>query len=238
MNRMKDQGILVVEDDAEMRDQVLVPGLIRHGFEHVHGVGSAIEAYRGMLARRFSMFVLDVGLPDESGLAVARHVRSATDAGIVMLTGRRPSKAEQVLGLDAGADAYLAKPIDLDLLAATIRSIFRRRPGHSAATTERATWTLAADGWTLFTPSGVEISLTQGERVILSRFFANKGQPVSRDEIIGALHETNAPGHGIGQFDPHRIELLIHRLRKKVAKYASESFPLNTVRGKGYVFAW
>jgi DNA-binding response OmpR family regulator len=238
MNRMKDQGILVVEDDAEMRDQVLVPGLIRHGFEHVHGVGSAIEAYRGMLARRFSMFVLDVGLPDESGLAVARHVRSATDAGIVMLTGRRPSKAEQVLGLDAGADAYLAKPIDLDLLAATIRSIFRRRPGHSAAATDRATWTLAADGWTLFTPSGVEISLTQGERVILSRFFANKGQPVSRDEIIGALHETNAPGHGIGQFDPHRIELLIHRLRKKVAKYASESFPLNTVRGKGYVFAW
>lgn len=235
---MKDQWILVVEDDAEVRDQVLVPGLRQRGFEHVHSAGSAIEAYRGMLVRRFAMFVLDVGLPDESGLAVARHVRSATDAGIVMLTGRRPSKAEQVRGLDAGADAYLTKPIDLELLAATIRSIFRRRTGHPVAVPDRATWTLAVDGWTLFTPSGVEIALTDGERVLLSRFFANKGQPVSRDEIIGALHETNAPGHSVGQFDPHRIELLIHRLRKKVAKYASESFPLNTVRGEGYVFAW
>jgi DNA-binding response OmpR family regulator len=237
MNRMKDQGILVVEDDAEVRDQVLVPGLKQHGFVHVHGAGSAIEAYRGMLTRRFAMFVLDVGLPDESGLAMARHVRSATDAGIVMLTGRRPSKAEQLRGLDAGADASLAKPIDLELLAATIRSIFRRRQSQPPAIATRNNWVLAADGWTLAIPSGVEIDLTQSERTILGRLLADRGQPVSREEIIAVLLETSDTNQSVHAFDPHRVELIIHRLRKKVAQQTKESFPLNTVRGMGYVFA-
>lgn len=233
---MNEQWILVVEDDEEMRDQLLIPGLKRSGFEYVHGVGSAIETYRSMLTKTFAMFILDAGLPDESGIAMARHIRSASDAGIVMLTELCTSNADQVRGLDEGADAYLTKPIDLKLLVATMRSIFRRRQPGVVAATSHPNWVLAYDGWTLFTPSGAEVALTNGEREILRPLFANRGQAVSREQIVAALLETNESDQSVQTFDPHRLELMVHRLRKKIAQHASESFPLNTIRGKGYVF--
>lgn len=121
------QSILVVEDDAEMREQILIPGLLDCGFKDVTGVGNAKETYRAVLTRRFSLFLLDIGLPDESGLTLTRNLREATDSGIVVLTGNQRSKAQHVQGLDDGADAYLLKPVDMELLAATVRSVLRRQ---------------------------------------------------------------------------------------------------------------
>lgn len=235
---MRDEWILVVEDDEELRSQILIPGLQEHGFGPVHGVGSAMDAYRSMLSRSFSMFVLDIGLPDESGLAIARHVRSQTDAGIVMLTGRRKSRAHQVRGLDEGADAYLTKPVDIELLAATMRSIFRRRRtvGAMPPVLRQDTWSLTPDSWTLMSPRGSRIPLTHGERALLRLLFAEIGRAVARDRIISVLTNVVGPIRETHEFDPHRIELIIHRLRKKAAREAGEVLPLNTIRGVGYVF--
>lgn len=236
---MNEHWVLVAEDDIEMRDRILVAGLRDLGFRNVVGVGSAIEVYRSMLATKFAMFVLDVELPDESGLTVARHVRAVSDAGIVMLSGRWRSRAHQAKGLDEGADAYLTKPVDIELLAATLRSVLRRREAPivpSAASNDDGTgWKLDSSGWNLTSPGGVTIRLTQAERVLLALLFDQAGNVVTREQIILKLIEGAGVAQSIHDFDPHRMELLVHRLRRKVAAATQDLLPLRTIRGTGYV---
>ena len=144
---------------------------------------------------------------------------------------------DQAAGLDNGADAYLTKPVELDLLAATVRSVLRRRSGLTSGgkATPDSTWSLSADGWFLSTSDGVRVSLTRTERAFLQLLFGHAGQVVGRDFIIATL-EKEGRGDDI-DFDPHRIELLVHRLRKKTARLAGKPLPLNTVRGTGYALA-
>lgn len=237
---MKDHWILIAEDDEELREQILIPGFRDSGFANVLGASNAIETYRSMLTRTFALFVLDVGLPDESGLTLARHVRAISDAGIVMLTGRGRRRTDQVKGLDAGADAYLTKPVDIELLVATARSVLRRRhPSAVSAAMPAASfagWHLDQDGWNLTSPRGAKIRLTQIERVLMKLLFKQAGAVVSREDIIRRLIEGAAVAQDVHDFDPHRLELLVHRLRRKVAMSAADPFPLNTVRRAGYVF--
>lgn len=231
---MHSSWILVVDDDEDLREHVLVSGLKAKGFKHVRSASNAFEAYRTMLTQTFSLFVLDVGLPDENGLEVAKHVRSTGDAGIVMLTGWRKSAIDQVEGLDNGADAYLTKPVDIDLLAATVRSVLRRKEALNPkgdASREPA-WALSPDGWFLLPPGGAQVPLTRIERAFMQLLFANFGRVVDRDAIVAILAQE-ASGES-ADFDPHRVELMVHRLRKKIAKLAGRPLPLSTIRGTGY----
>lgn len=227
------QSILVVEDDAEMREQILIPGLLDCGFKDVTGVGNAKETYRAVLTRRFSLFLLDIGLPDESGLTLTRNLREATDSGIVVLTGNQRSKAQHVQGLDDGADAYLLKPVDMELLAATVRSVLRRQAmtDTPVAPIVRAphAWRLDPEGWALISPGGVRIHITGNERVLIEPLIARLGNVVSREELIARFT------HNIHDFAPHRLEVIVHRLRQKATKLSGEDFPLRAVRGTGYV---
>jgi DNA-binding response OmpR family regulator len=227
------QSILVVEDHVEMREQILIPGLRDSGFRHVTGVGSAMETYRAVLTQRFSLFLVDIGLPDESGFTLVKNLRDATDAGIVVLTGGGHSKAEYVQGLNEGADAYLFKPIDLELLAATVRSVLRRQVAANALTTATAgaalTWRLDPEGWALISPAGVRIHITANERILIEPLIARRGNVISRDDLISRFT------HNVHDFDPHRLEVIVHRLRQKATKLSGEDFPLRAVRGTGYV---
>ena len=224
------QWILVVEDDPELRDEILRPGLHDAGFDTV-GVGSAIEAYRSMLSRDYSMFILDIGLPDEDGFTLARNLRVLTSAGIVMLTGRCRSSADTVRGLDEGADAYITKPVDIDVLSASVRSVLRRRSGQAAPSTRPADsgWRLDMEEWSLVAPGGRNIRLTHAERVLVELLFASRSETVPRKTIIAHLTRD------IQDFDPHRLEMLVHRLRRKAFAGTGETLPLNAVRGIGYV---
>lgn len=230
------QDILVVEDDEEMREQILIPGLRDCGFRNVAGVGSAMETYRTALTRRFSLFLLDVGLPDESGFTLTKNLREATDAGIVVLTGGTQSKAQHVQGLDDGADAYLLKPVDMELLAATLRSVLRRQAAANAPTAAEVeashTWRLDSEGWALISPSGVRVHITGNERILIEPLLARMGNVISREDLIARFtHDI----HDIHDFDPHRLEVIVHRLRQKASKLSGEDFPLRAVRGTGYV---
>ncbi|HJR74417.1 MAG TPA: response regulator transcription factor [Luteimonas sp.] len=217
--------ILVVEDDPGMRENILIPGLQDAGFIAV-GAGSAAETYRKMLTHDFALFVLDIGLPDEDGLSLAKHLRTLTDAGIVMLTGRG-RKADRIRGLEEGADAYVTKPVDIDVLAATLRSLLRRLPKSAKAALR--TWRLDVDNWNLASPAGRQVRLTHPERLVVSLLAQSPGETVAREAIISRLTRDI---HG---FDPHRLEMLIHRLRRKVLSATNEPLPLNAVRGVGYV---
>jgi two-component system, OmpR family, response regulator PhoP len=219
--------VAVVEDDADLRDGILVPGLNEHGFAAV-GMASAAELYRRLVAEEFDIVVLDIGLPDESGFEVARHLRSTSAVGIVMLTARG-ELPDHLRGLADGADAYLAKPVTIDLLVATLRSLSRRMGLMPAEPVERA-WRIHADGWRLLAPNGRIVELSEAERSLLRVLIKAAGRPVSRETLIAELAED------VHEFDPHRLEMMVHRLRRRVAEVTDATLPVRAVRGKGYLF--
>lgn len=231
--------VAVVEDDASLREKVLLPGLGDYGFE-VAGFDSAAALYRRMLAEHFDIVVLDIGLPDEDGLSVARHLReSSRSLGIVVLTGSR-GRAEHVQALSGGADAFLSKPVDCEVLAVTLRSLARRLEGAAdesapppAASSKPGQWRLIADGWCLVAPSGGMLALTMPERSLLAALDASRGQPVEREALIAALSDE------VSDFDPHRLEMLVHRLRRKASAISDDGapLPLLAARGVGYLLA-
>ncbi len=225
--------VAVLEDDDVLRDQILIPGLQEFGFA-VSGAGTAGALYRLMLEQTFDMVVLDLGLPDESGLSVVAHLRSLfTGLGIVVLTGNR-GRSDHVHALSSGADAFLRKPADPEILALTLRNLSRRlRPADASAVAKPA-WRLESDGWCLVAPDARIVVLTSLERCLMGCLDAQRGQAVERDALVSALEDC------VGDFDLHRLEMLIHRLRRKAARITAAdapAFPLLSSRGMGYLLA-
>ncbi|MEG2802774.1 response regulator transcription factor [Stenotrophomonas sp.] len=227
--------VWVVEDDPELL-ALGVEDLRWRGAE-VLGLASAEALYRALAVGQCDIVVLDVGLPGEDGYAVAQHLRRSADIGIVMLTGRG-STHEMAHGLSLGADVYLVKPLDGDLLAAALASLRRRlRPAaptvpvaHLAAPPASGQWQLQADGWNLGAPNGAVLALTSAERGFVRALLATPGQPVEREALIAAV--TDQPW----DFDPHRLEVLVHRLRARVRNGMGMTLPVRALRGAGYLW--
>ena len=232
--------VAVVAADTATRDGLLAPGLQQAGVD-VEAFGDDTSVYRRALARRFDILVLDIGLPDEGGFGIAAHMREVDlRVGIVMVAGTG-TRDEHLRALRSGADAYLAKPPDVDLLTACLRSLVRRMdaaadiPSHASGypppRNVAAVWRLAPDGWSMTTPTGQLLALTTPERTVMMLLDAHRGRPVERERLIAALT------HDAAGFDPHRLEALIHRIRRKAGAVSPEAVPLPllSVRGTGYV---
>ena len=218
--------VVLLEDDAVLRERILLPGLLHFGFS-AHGLATAAQLHEHLHTHPVDIVVLDVGLPDGDGFAIAGGIRAARpNIGIVMLTGRSETP-DRVRGLSQGADAYLSKPVEIDLLAATLHSLARRLLATPRAAPRR--WHLDSNGWCLVSPAGGSTALTRTERRVVDRLLQAPGELVTRDELIGALTSN------VFDFDPHRLDSLIYRLRRKVADACGEALPLNAVHGEGYV---
>ena len=222
--------LLLIDDDALLRDRVLTPRLRQFGFE-VMAIGHVGEMAQAIERRKPDIVLLDIGLPDHDGFAVSRTLRAQfSDIGIVMLTGRSET-TDRVRGLSEGADAYLSKPVEIDVLVATLHSVARRLKPSSNPTTPAGTWKLDSDDWLLLSPSGGRVILSKTERLLLEELMRQPNQVVVRDTLIGAITDD------IHAFDPHRLDSLIHRLRRKVFTVTGEPLPLNAVHGQGYLLA-
>lgn len=222
-------AVLLVEDDVVLRDRVLIPRLSSYGFP-VQGIETVRELYKQAAQGLPGLVVLDVGLPDGDGFTTARWLREHfPSTGIVMLTGRG-SPSDTVKGLTDGADAYLTKPVDVEVLVATLHSLVRRL-GSSAPTRheQQRSWHLDTQGWCVVSPSGVRMPLTKSERKLMARMMATRDKVVTRDQLIEVM--TESPH----EYDPHRIDSLIHRLRKKAQAIYGQDLPLVAVHGEGYV---
>lgn len=224
-------NVAVLEDDAEFREAILVPELSALGFD-VEGFATSVDLERRMLSKSFDVLVLDVGLSGEHGLDVARRLRArSATIGIIILTGRGIQE-EQVAGLRESIDAWLAKPIDMDVLAATLISVVRRLragAGDAMPSAEANEWRITANGWQLVAPQGQQLDLNLAERLLLSRLFRTPRETVARDELIACIASTPE------EFDPHRLEMLVHRLRRRVLERLGESLPVRAIRGSGYM---
>lgn len=212
--------ILVVEDDPILMDGLKV-GLGLAGAT-VDDVATCADARAALAAGRFDAVVLDVMLPDGSGLDVLATLRARGDATPVLLLTALDEPPDRVRGLDGGADDYLGKPFDLDELAARVRAIARR--GHGRAGPLLRAGALVLDPATLSaTLDGQAIALSRREFAVLSALMERPGVIRSRMEIEERLYGWQE------EVESNAVEVHIHNLRAKVGREAIE-----TVRGIGY----
>ncbi|MEI6336462.1 MAG: response regulator transcription factor [Methylococcaceae bacterium] len=227
--------IVVVEDD---------PGQLLGLLDYLHLVGypawgaDCSEAlYKGLLINPVDVIILDIGLPGEDGLTIAQHLRGLPNLAIIILSARA-SLDDRIAGLAIGADRYLVKPIDLAELVANIEAVTRSQSFIAAPPIERVkeelkpdtTWRLNSQHWTLTSPRGTMLQLTDREFRVLQILMSVQGQIVDKrgiaDLIIGSRilnsHE--------------RLDVLLARLRKKAGTLLEDPLPIKTAHQIGYAF--
>lgn len=212
--------ILVVEDDPMLLDGLTV-GLGLAGFT-VDAVSTCGDALAAVHAQSHDAIVLDLMLPDGSGLDVLATLRRKKDRVPVLLLTARDQVSDRISGLDAGADDYLGKPFDLDELAARIRAIARRGTGRASPILEWRTAVLDPAQLTV-TNQGAPIRLTRREFSVLRALMERPGMVVAKSALEEALYGWQE------EVESNTVEVHIHHLRSKLGADFIE-----TVRGLGY----
>ncbi|MDB5809816.1 MAG: ompR5 [Betaproteobacteria bacterium] len=227
--------VLVVDDDAEIRS-LLRAYLEKNGYR-VTAVGDGKAMWTAFDEAHPDLVVLDVMLPGADGLTLCRDVRARSGVPIIMLTARG-EETDRIVGLEMGADDYLAKPFSPRELLARIKSVLRRARTLPANLQPEAARRLAFAGWTLDTstrnlvsPAGVVVALSGVEFKLLRIFLAHPNRVLNRDQLIDMMLSRDA-----SPFD-RSIDVQVSRLRHRLDEDAKEPAIIKTVRGEGYVFA-
>lgn len=216
--------ILVVEDQIDLQEE-LVYFLCRIGHEAA-GISSGIELDQAMMRDTPDLLLLDVGLPGEDGISIARRLAGIPQLSIVMLTARS-GEEDRIRSFEGGADSYLVKPVNYRELQAILARAHQRLGPVVAST---SCWQLKRRERLLNSPSGGEISLTGVEVCLLETMLRRAGKAASKRELIEAM------GHDYFTFDMRRIEVRISRLRKKIRSITSSEDPVQSEWGVGYAF--
>lgn len=212
--------LLVVEDDAVLRDGLQV-GLSACGWT-VDGVGRVDDALAALAASAFEVVVLDLGLPDGEGLEVLRRIRDRRMEVGVLILSARDAVADRIEGLDTGADDYLAKPFDLDEVAARLRAVRRRMLGRATPALRHGSLTLdpkARLAWL----GDRGLTLSRREFAVLEALVERPNQVISRSQLEERLYGWQE------EIGSNAVEVHIHHLRAKLGRDA-----IRTVRGVGY----
>jgi two-component system phosphate regulon response regulator OmpR len=232
-------SLLVVDDEPELR-ALLGEYFGRHAYT-VRCAADAAQA-RTMIAESApDLAILDVNMPGENGLSLARWLREAhPGAAIVMLTTAGES-VDRIVGLELGADDYVPKPFEMRELLARVRAVLRRAQQSAARSSANATLApsrrvafgacgLDLDERRLFGAGGEEIDISAAEFDLLALFARNPNRPLNRDQIMEQAHNR-----GWDVFD-RSIDLRVMRLRRKIERNPDKPEVLKTVRNVGYVF--
>lgn len=233
--------LLVVDDEPELRG-LLAEYFGRQGFvvktaEHAAQARALIGQARPALA------LLDVNMPGENGLALARWLREAHPEVAIMMLTTAGESVDRIVGLELGADDYLPKPFELRELLARVRAVLRRTQASTAATaaapsapapaTQQVRFgerVLDLDQRKLFAADGSEIEITAAEFDLLALFASHPNRPLNRDQIMEQAHNR-----GWDVFD-RSIDLRVMRLRRKIERNPDKPELIKTVRNVGYVF--
>jgi DNA-binding response OmpR family regulator len=210
--------ILLLDDEIELREEIAV-FLEKRGWTIIQA--GTISEFRA-LAMQADMAIIDVMLPDGSGLDAASWLReNQSGCGIVMLTARGEIQ-DKVNGLRGGADHYLVKPIKLLELDAILHALNRRVVTN---------WRLDRQAGALFAPQGRRLDVSAGETRLLELLARHPTQPVSRRQIAEIL------GYEWLDYDERRLETMVSRLRQRWRNASGTELPLKTAHRLGYTFA-
>jgi two-component system phosphate regulon response regulator OmpR len=235
--------ILVVDDDSSVRE-MLREYLGNHGYRVLEA--DSAPALRALLDEEVPhILLLDVHMPGEDGLSLARYVREHFDIGIIMVSGAGET-VDRIIGLEVGADDYIGKPFDPRELLARIKSVLRRYQRDTASVTAAIPVAVAGIAQTqrialgacvldldtriLSGSDGGEIPLTSAEFDLLKMFVERPNRPLTRDQILSLTQNR--------EWDAldRSIDIRIARLRRKLEPDAGKPQLIKTVRGVGYMF--
>jgi two-component system, OmpR family, phosphate regulon response regulator OmpR len=231
--------IVVVDDEPEIR--IMLSDYLSHaGFRVSTADGGA--TMRQLLAEEpADLVILDITMPGEDGLSLARFLREHTKGvGIVMLTAA-DGVVDRIVGLEMGADDYIAKPVDLRELLARVRSVLRRlslpplpevaaEARESARSVRFGAFHLDLEAHRLYAADGIEVPITSMEFDLLKAFADNPNRVLSRDRLLDLAHNRDWE-----PFD-RSIDIRITRLRRKIEADPAKPQVIKTVRGAGYIF--
>ena len=228
-----DAHILLCDDDPELRR--LLAGFLRDNGYRVTPIGDGRDVGRHLADAPFDLLILDLMLPGTNGLEICRQLRATSAIPILMLTARG-SETDRIVGLEMGADDYVAKPFSPPELLARVRALIRRSRMTPAEVRQSGRHTITFDRWQLDTlrrelknPDGVIIDLSAGEYDLLLTFLEAPNRILDRDYLMEVTRKRTPAG-----FD-RSIDVQISRLRRKIEAPESSETLIKTVRGAGYM---
>lgn len=235
---MKNLHILVVDDDSQIRD-LISDYLKQHNFR-VSSARDGQEMWRVLKKATIDLVILDIMLPGDDGLTLCRKLREESGVMIIMLSAVG-EETDRIVGLEVGADDYLAKPFSPRELLARIKALARRTTGplaqerkarHLAETPPIRfnDWQLDQNKRRLIAPDGVAVPLSSAEYELLIAFLENPNRVLNRDQLLDLTKGREAQ-----PFD-RTIDVQVARLRKKIEADPKNPLILQTVRGGGYQF--
>ena len=232
--------ILVVDDDLDMR-QMMTQFLQQNGSIALPAANES-EIRRHLKGGRIDLILLDVMLGNENGLEICGRLRSEQDVPVIMVSALSADH-QRMRGYEVGADDYIAKPFNPDLLLARVKAVLSRTRRSASLVHRRNTKTFRFAGWTydaktgqVLSPHGVQVALSKRETSLLQVLLANPHIPLTREEITSALDITGdaqPSGDAMGR----ALDVLVGRLRNKIELIPKDPQILKTERGVGYIFA-
>lgn len=226
--------ILIVEDDREVSS--LVSRFLRANGMRVSTAGDGRAMDKELKDARIDLIVLDVMLPNEDGLSICRRLRASSMVPIIMLTAKAED-IDRIVGLEMGADDYLAKPFNPRELLARIRSVLRRvsingaEPSTKAEIFSFAGWRLDRHSRQLFNPDGARVALTGAEFDLLLVFCERPRRVLRREQLIDLTQ-----GRTANPFE-RSVDILVSRLRQKMEQNPKVPVLFQTIRSGGYMFS-
>lgn len=220
--------ILIVEDDLE------ILSLLKHFLSQKGYIIYAAEDLSGLQAvlheQAVDMVLLDLMLPKEDGKFLCRYIKKNTALPLLIISALSEVD-DRIVGLNLGADDYIAKPFDPRELEARICAVFRRNQ-NAGAPQEYCfgNWRFLPRKSILYSQKGVRVTLTGAETKLLQEFCQNPDKAMARSTLVAALKGD------ADEIDPRAIDLIISRLRRKLAEEGGQLELIRTVRGEGYVF--
>jgi two-component system, OmpR family, response regulator len=227
-----EKRILIVDDDREIRD-LLAQFLVKHEYQ-VETAANANELMKKLDTGRFDIIVLDLMMPGEDGLSLCRRLRVTSNIPIIMLTAMGED-TDRIVGLEMGADDYIAKPFNPRELLARIKAVLRRSDGTSTADYDSKQitfegWQLDLEKRELRSADNVLMPLTSGEYGLLLAFVDHPQRVLTRDQLLDLTR-----GRTAGPFD-RSIDVQLSRLRRKIEPDPKSPTLIKTVRSGGYIF--
>lgn len=231
--------LLVVDDDPDMR-QMMCQYLRQHGCIALPAATEA-DVHRHLEDGRIDLILLDVMLGDESGLEICQSLRRDQDVPIIMVSALSADH-QRMAGYETGADDYIAKPFNPELLLARVRAVLSRARRSSSLIYRRRIQTFRFGGWVydgkqdeVRAPDGYQVTLSRRETALLKVLLANPHIPLTRQEIATALDVTGDQDQP--EATGRAIDVLVGRLRSKIETDPKAPDMIRTERGIGYVFA-
>ena len=233
--------ILIVDDEIAIRTS-LGDYLLSHSYQ-VSYANNGEEMFTCLAENKISLVLLDINLPNEDGLMLARKLRSGSDVGIIIITARADS-IDKIVGLEMGADDYCTKPLDLRQLQVRVRNLLWRislsdkaKEQLSASSKDENNSVLYFNGWRFdierrtLNRGSEPTRLTKAEYEILSAFVSYPGKVLDRNQILALL------SHRVDEPNNRTVDVLVRRLRNKMEIEPKSPQLFVTVHGEGYMFA-